>query len=233
MDLGPEARRCPLCGTEPEAAAANQDSGAASDSNHRTIADTAVELQQPARVRRYIAAEMLTVCLAIAAATVFLVDLMTGGGITWSLYPLASLGFVWCFVYPYLVSVRRPSLGIAVAALSPLAYMVAMDYINGTLDWSLRLGIPIALTVEATLAGIVLAIRLSKRRGLNVLSYSLLAIALICLVTEASISLWAIREIHLLWSYIVASALVPVAAFLLYAHHRLARDTSLRKLFHI
>jgi hypothetical protein len=73
----------------------------------------------------------------------------------------------------------------------------------------------------------------SKRRGLNLLSYALLAVAFVCLAIEGVISLWLNGSLRFGWSFIASSALVPIALFLLYAHHRVATDATLRRLFHV
>jgi hypothetical protein len=227
VDIG-DATSCPLCGL-----ASGYDASVQTPSHARNLVELTASVQPPSRARHLFAAELLTVSLGIAALTVFLVDLLTGGGISWSLYPLAALGFIWLGFCPLIMATKRKALGLAFTALAPFAFLLALDAINGDMNWSLRLGLPMAAAVELAVAFAAFASMRSKRKGLNLLSYSLLAIAFVCLAVEGVISLWLGGSLRFAWSFIASSALVPIALFLLYAHHRVATDATLRRLFHV
>lgn len=227
VDIG-DAANCPLCGL-----ASGHGTAPSPQANARNLVELTAAVQPPSRARHLFVAELLTVSLAIAALTVFLVDLFTGGGVTWSLYPLAALGFIWVAICPLIMATKRKILGLAFTALAPFAFLLALDAINGDLNWSLRLGIPMAAAVELAASLASLASARSRRKGLNLLSYALLAVAFVCLAIEGVISLWLHGSLRFAWSFIASSALVPIALFLLYAHHRVATDATLRRLFHV
>ncbi len=228
VDIG-EAKRCPLCGSVPHGIAEE----APEVNAHANFMDKAAAMQPPSRAKRFVVAELLTVSLGIAGFMVALIDLVTGGGLGWSLYPLASLGFIWLALCPLLFFTGKPAFGIACTALAPFAFLLAMDAINGRVDWFLLLGLPIAASAEMAVALTVLASARAKRKGFNILAYSLIAVSFVCLAVEGSIALWSRGAILFGWSVITATALVSVAAFLLYVHHRLAKDATLKRLFHI
>lgn len=112
-------------------------------------------------------------------------------------------------------------------------YLFAMDAIDGRINWSVKLGIPISFSAffMASLA-IFLCLK-TKRRGLNVLAFILFAIAGFCLTLESLMIFYKKQNFHLYWSSISASCIIPVALFLLYAHYRLTKNTTLKKLFHL
>ncbi len=227
VDIG-DAASCPLCGLVP-----GYETPATAMPHARNLVDLTASVQPPSRARHLFVAELITVSLAIAALTVFLVDLLTGGGISWSLYPLAALGFIWLSLCPLIMATKRKILGLAFTALAPFAFLLALDLINGDINWSLRLGLPIAASVELAASFATFVSLRSRRKGLNLLSFGLLAIAFVCLSVEGVISLWLGGPLRFSWSFIASSALVPIAIFLFYAHHRLAADATLRRLFHV
>lgn len=226
VELAEGTERCPLCG------AVLGDKDAASRAGTPGPVPVPADGADENRQRRQVVAEVLSVSLAIAALTLVVLDLIMGAGIAWSLYPLVALGFIWWLICPTLMATRKPALGIAVSALAPFGFLVALDAINGSLAWSLTLGAPIAAAVELGVLGTILAAKASKIRGLNVLAYAFVAAAAICLVVEGAIDLYRDGILNLFWSSITASTLIPVAGFLFYAHLRLARNTTLKKLFH-
>lgn len=179
------------------------------------------------------AAETAGVSFAIAAASVLIIDLVSDGRISWSLYPLSSLLFAWFMIGPPLLWHRKPALFLTVQCLSVFAFLFALDLIDGTMGWSYRLGAPITAAAELMAAGAALMSLKARRRGINVLAFALMAMAGFCLALEGFVSLYAGGVFRLTWSSITASAVVPVAAFLLYVHYRLTKDATLKKLFHL
>lgn len=229
VDIGAE-RLCPLCGTPAgEGPAAAAEAPAGLDFDERGDRANA---SPTAMTRRLLAAEVISFSVCLAAATVALADLALGGGLSWSLYPLAALGAVWLLLCPPLLA-RRTWIGAAAAALAPPALLLAIDLNAAGRPWFLALGLPIAVAAElgAGLAFFVSA--RSRRRGLNVFAYGLTAAALVAGVVDGAVSFWLAGELRLGWSVIVLLALLPVAAFLLYAHYRLATNATLKRLFHL
>lgn len=225
VDIGDE-RVCPLCGT-----AAGLGIAAPGDRANERASDLASA--SPAAIkRRLLAAEVISFCVCLAAATVALADLALGSGLSWSLYPLAALGAVWLLSCPPLLA-KRAWIGVAAAAVAPPALLLALDLIAAGRPWFLALGLPIALAAELGAGLAFLASVRSKRRGLNVFAYGLTAIALVSGVVDGAVSYWMTGGARLCWSIIVLLALLPVAAFLLYAHYRLATNATLKRLFHL
>lgn len=228
VDIGAE-RICPLCMTPAgeglTEAAGRLGPGFTAPSERAGASPAALK-------RRLLAAEMISFSLCLAAATVALADLALGGGLSWSLYTLAALGAVWLLSCPLLLA-KRVRTGAAAAAVAPPALLLAIDLIAAGRPWFLALGLPIALAVElgAGLASFA-AIR-SRRRGLNVFAYGLIAAALISSVVDGAVSYWMTGVLRLGWSVIVLLALLPVSAFLFYAHYRLASSATLKRFFHL
>lgn len=226
VEIGDASAACPLCGVRL--------SGGDQGTEHASgFLDRAASAQPESRTKRLVAVETAGVSFAIAAVSVLIIDLLTDGRVSWSLYPLASLLMAWMLMAPPLLWPRKPALFLALQGLSVFAFLFGLDLIDGSLGWSVALGAPITAAAELMILGAVLVSARAKRRGLNVLAFALIAVAGFCLALEGFVSLYARGVFRLTWSSITASAVIPVAAFLLYVHYRLAKDATLKKLFHL
>jgi hypothetical protein len=110
---------------------------------------------------------------------------------------------------------------------------LALGFVSGSPRWALGLAIPIAVLVESLTGALVLAIGKSKRKGLNLIAYVLMAVAVLCIGLELFIDLFARGVVAFDWAPICVIALLPIAGFLLYLHYRVVKATNLRRLFHL
>ncbi|MDH7483522.1 MAG: DUF6320 domain-containing protein, partial [Spirochaetales bacterium] len=239
VEIGKTAR-CPLCGAlnpraeQAEGECACQDEVRGSS----TLAEPMFEHVAPARTfspveRRKVAWEVLTVAFSIAIFVLGAVNLVDAGHLSWSLYPITSLLLIWTEATSMLMLRDHPLTAIIVSAAAPPCFILALGYITGSPRWALGLGLPIALLVESVSGGVVLAIMMSKRKGLDVLGFVAVGAALVCMGIEICIDLYARGQIRMGWSAICALTLLPIAAFLFYLHHRVAKTTNLRRLFRL
>ncbi len=174
--------------------------------------------------------EVFSVAVLIAATVVAGVNVLDSGSFSWSMYPLFSLAFLWILVTTGLVAGKHLPAAVTVAALSLPVYLVSLDAIDGSLSWAFPIAIPIALVSELAVTGAVVASLRTKRMGTNVIGFILIAAAVICLGIEMTLDIQAHGEISLHWSAITSLTLIPIAAFLLYLHHRVVKEANLHKL---
>jgi hypothetical protein len=225
VELAADASACPLCGTPVGASAA--------EPSQQSFLDPSGDERLSEAERRTIAWELLSVSAGIGALVVSAVNLLVDRTLSWALYPIASLGLAWILISAPLMLRKRPLAAACIVAVALPAYLVGLDLIDGGLTWAPRLAVPIALMVEASAAAATLASLKTKRKGPNVLAYCLLAVSASCAGVDAAVGFHGYGRIAFGWSAIVASALVPVAAFLLYLHHRVTKKANLRKLFRL
>lgn len=223
-----DADRCPLCGTpspKSSAAAAPQ----ASELRHAGAA----EEELTGTETRKIAWEVLSVAFLIAVLVLGAVNLFASRRFSWSLYPIVSLLVVWVEASAILVLRNKVVLSVTLGALSPPVFLVALGYVSGDPRWALGLAVPIAVLAEALAGALHLAIRATKQKGLNLISYVLIAAAALCVGLEVFIDLFVLGRVALVWSPICAIALLPIAAFLSYLHFRIMKSANLRRLFNL
>ena len=234
VELGDESRTCPLCGVKVGPGADRSEPLIHPLPRIEPLFDPDGKGNFTPHEKLFITREVITVCLAIAAGSAAAINYLVSGHLTWSLYPVASIAFVWiCVGFPLYIP-KRPGLALAAAAAGLVGFLGALDLIDGDgYTWFVRLGLPLALCVEVFGIGTVLAVVKARRKGLNIVSMILFGITAICLSIEYLTDRFSRGEVLLQWSSTVAFALVPVGIFLVYIHLRVATTTSLRKFFHV
>lgn len=162
-----------------------------------------------------------------------IIDLLANNHITWSAYSI-TIGLV-IFANTTLIRFVPDKLYwlLAGSFLSTSALLVLLDIFEGGIDWSLSLGIPILLIAYVIANALMTIIRKLKDKGLNLIAYSLLALAILSIFTEAFISLYMSSKISLEWSLVVIASVFPVSALLLFVHYRLKKGTELKRFFNI
>ena len=177
--------------------------------------------------------EMLSVSVLISAIAVSAVNLLTSDRLSWALYPLLSLAFLW-LVSSALIELRRlPALGLPLAFIALPLFLFALDLVDGTIDWAWPVGIPIALIAEISFGLVLLISARLHWKPLLTLSLIILAVTLSCLGIDGSLSASLSGHLRLRWSAIVAAALIPVSIFLAYVHFRIPHVARLNRLFHL
>jgi hypothetical protein len=224
VDLAPDAANCPLCGAVIDPSRALSFEGLLEQGEGERLTEGE---------RRKLAAELLSVSILIPAVAVSAVNLLLSHAITWGLYPLLSLALGWVLIAAAIGIFGRKPGALVLPAIAVILFLPGLDLANGRLSWSLSIGIPIVLIVEAVTALVALASLKSARRGANVPAFIILGVILVCLGVESTVDLAVSGSIRLAWSAVVAFALAPIALFLFYLHHRLSTRSSLRKLFRL
>ncbi len=227
VELAKDALSCPLCGAGLQAHEEEKPHFA------EIIIDPADKEKLSVAERRMILWEMRSVSLAIAAIAVLSIDLVLERRLSWSLYPLFSLAYLW-IVSSAARFFHRGAVPVASTAAIGLPILcIGFNWIQGGTAWSVTIALPVILVFEAGAALWTWAFFTVKRRGLNLVAFGLAFAAGICMAIEVTLDLAASRPVVLQWSAIVGFCLLPVAAFLLYIHYRAGRKSSFRRIFRI
>ncbi|MDX9784150.1 MAG: DUF6320 domain-containing protein [Spirochaetia bacterium] len=236
VEIG-QAKRCPLCGADNPRSAdmagsveklmPRPECGEQED----RLAGSDHEDDLTKSEKQKVAWEILSVALAITAATVLVINLLVAKRLSWSLYPLASIMFIWTWATAFLILGRKPRLQTLLIAVAPPVFLVVLGFIIGKDAWAWRLALPICLLAEGVAATISLLARNARRKGLNILAFVFAGCAILCLGIELFIDIFIGNPLRPGWSVVTALALLPIAVFLLYIHHRVATSTNLRRLF--
>lgn len=177
--------------------------------------------------------ELVAFILVSCTIITLLIDLLITKQVTWSKYTL-TIGMILLIDSSIVIFMqKRIFLLFLCLFLSTSFLLFLLDLYDSNLDSGVKLGIPILFFIYLILLTLFLVIRRNKKKGINIVAYSLIAAGFICMCIEGIISLHIVDAIRFQWSVIVMVAILPVSAILLYIHYRLSRVTNLKKVFHV
>jgi hypothetical protein len=230
VELGDDARHCPLCRAPIRG---DQTPQGARPAYPEQVIDPEDLDGLTSAEKRKIFLELFTVCSAIAAIAVTVIDLLLDGRPSWSPYALSAIAMLWLLVCMPLILAGRPWLVFSVLGPSSLAFLFLIDILDGRADWFLALGLPLGIIGEGAIVACGTLVAVSRRKGINVIAIALAGSALACAGIELVLSLRFAGRPELSWSAIVLAAGLPSSGFLFYMHYRIVNRASLRKLFHL
>ncbi|MFW5727097.1 MAG: zinc ribbon domain-containing protein [Spirochaetota bacterium] len=169
---------------------------------------------------------------SVPLTIVIVVDLLRDWAITWSPFPIAGILAVWAGIAIGLF-LRRPWLLFLLYAGLVVLLSLTMNLLAGTFHLFIYWNLPIILLAAALITPCVLYAKYTRRKGFNVLGMILWAVALFCIGLDVLISIHSdtSRILHG-WSVIVAAAMGPVGALMMYVHYRFGKTMSFRRFFH-
>lgn len=220
LDAGMDV--CPLCGTS---ITASRKIIPASVGN-----DVISQRMNPGLLKQLLW-QIASVLLLSGIIATLVINLAMVGRVTWSVYPI-----VICLIalsYATLMALWRVRIFIQVLAgwvLSGL-FLTGVEIYTGD-RWPVFLALPLLSAVNLICLALILILNIFKVKGLNVLAVMFVAIAALCLIVEAILSLYFDDQIKLGWSVIVAACLLPVTAAIMFMYFRTRNNSELQKIFH-
>lgn len=231
VELDASAKRCPLC--RAEIRAADEPAARAGDG----YPDRAMDpedfglLSESDKAKVFV--EIYTVCSLVACFVVSAVELLMDWRLSWSLYPVAAVAFLYLAVVVPLTFRARPWVILVVLGPAVFLFLFVLDVLSPGASWFAAIGAPIAFVVEAVSVACAWTIARLKRKGVNVIAYALIGVAAVCAGIETTINCNVGQSYLLSWSAVVIVTCLPIATLLFYLHYRITKQASLRKLFHL
>ncbi|MDD2289876.1 MAG: DUF6320 domain-containing protein [Bacteroidales bacterium] len=177
--------------------------------------------------------DLSVIVLAAGILTSTVIDLVVNKNITWSKYTitvgLALVIHIALIVFLHARIVPLLLLGFIASSLLILLF----DWINKSMNWAVPVGIPLLFCLYLIVMVMALIIKKSRQKGVNLIAYVLIAIAITGIATEGILSLYVNNTLTLHWSLILLVCMVAISAILLFIHFRLKKATDLRKFFNL
>lgn len=218
---------CPLCGQPVNEEPLRKETRKVFDQGLTTHPHT---MSHPQRKLTW---EVVSLILISGAIATFVVNFIINKRITWSEIPAACCLTIFCYVSLFAFwnqsTLMRMTGGFVLSSLC----LVILDALTAGIYWSIRLGIPLLLASNLIIGVLIILIRSSKYKGINLLAYAFLGASILCICIEGIISLFKESLIYFDWSVIVAFCIIPVVLVLLFVHFRLKKGQSLEKTFHV
>jgi uncharacterized membrane protein len=216
--------RCPLCGTRLRERAP----GSPAEEEER------LEPEVPeASVRRWLW-EVISLLAVTAAGIPFAIDLANGFRITWSLYPLSAIAFLWTCVTSAITLAKRPgALGAALTA-AVLAFLFVLGLLTNGMSWFLRLALPLLVLAIAVSAGAWAVVNRLRLPLLPALAVAMLSCGLAVVGVEFILNRYLRLDRVVSWSLVALACAISLFFALLLIHKRLAeRHADIRRFFHL
>ena len=222
---------CPLCDTpiqkldkpDPATGRYPQD-----DLNPNSSADL------PTGFGRTLAFQIISILFITPFLIVLATSLIAETWPAWAGFALVGLAAAWIIVATPILLSRYPIAIVLSLFVTTTVTLLAVDLMEGQgLEWFLVVGFPVLVLVLVTSIAVVIASTMVREKGTNIASFVLLGIVVLCVGLDGIASLYQTGGLALGWSIIVAVALTPVAAFLLYFHYGIRERIDIKKTFHI
>jgi hypothetical protein len=153
--------------------------------------------------------------------------------ITWSRYTLVASLSILASISFFTLLRNRPFMLVLGSFISNAALLLLLDLISSNIGWATKLGIPILISLYALILIVLWLIRISNRRGFNILAAIFIALGLFLICIEVFVSLYFNHTITLSWSIIAAVSMIPISTLLFLVHYKLKSGIELRRFFHI
>jgi hypothetical protein len=177
--------------------------------------------------------EIVSIILLSGIIATFVINYIINKRITWSEYPIAISLVIFSYISLFAFWHKRTIIQMAGSFILSSFFLLMLDILTNGIRWSVKLAIPLLLVGNLVTVATIAVIRRSKDRGINVIAYIFLGVALICICVDAILTAFKTNLFHVEWSIIVACCIIPVVLVLLFVHFRLKKGRSLEKTFHV
>jgi len=226
---------CPLCG-EPVSERRRQEREHENERENvlRPGSSLKPENERTVRSAKIWLFEMVSLVAFTAGIIIFAADIAADFALSWSLYPLLAIGFVYLFTAAIIGFVRVPGLLLVVQTAIVAGFLLLLDLLLPSGAWFLSLALPITILAALLIGASAFVIR---RMGLNVLQ----ALAVVFLASgfgvvglELIINLARAAEMLVSWSLIAFACTLSLFVLILFINKRLKeRHAAVRKIFHL
>ncbi len=173
----------------------------------------------------------LTIISIAAFSIVLTMDLIDGFTITWSLYPLISIGVGILYISTIFLFVGRFLLMYTWYGFITLLIIMLSDKFFNTPEWFFSLGLPIiAMIYLYGIVNFLILLGIRKRIFLFV-SFNFISSSVYCILLDVVITKYR-SDAYFTWSPIVSSVLICIAFMGLYYLIFLKKQVDLTKYFH-
>jgi hypothetical protein len=226
VELADSEKRCPLCQTEVNNPKAPwQEPGERPYSRH---VDTLMK-----RIDRRYFATLAGLLLVIPCIITVLLDIISGGGLTWAAYVIGAVAVIYVMVLlPYFFKKYHAVIFLGADCAAILLYLLFIETVNGG-RWFLGLGLPLTVAASACLLVLALLFTKAPMSALVKSGAVMIATGLFVVCAEVIISLYAYGAVRFAWSlYALIPCAVVGVALLVLEHRKNLKERIMRRLFY-
>ena len=177
--------------------------------------------------------QISAIILVSGILVTLVVNWIESKNITWSKYILVASLSILASISFFTLLRNRPFMLVLGSFISNATLLLLLDLISSNIGWGTKLGVPILISLYALILLVLWLIRISHRRGINILAVIFIALGLFLICIEVFVSLYFNHTITLSWSIIAAASMIPISTLLFLVHFRLKSGIELRRFFYI
>jgi uncharacterized membrane protein len=186
-----------------------------------------------ASVRRWLW-EVVSLLAMTAIVIVAAIDLASGFDVTWSLFPMSAVAFLWACTTVAIALGRRTIPLLAALAAALVAFLFVLELLTGGPSWFVPLALPlvgVAVVVSAAAGAVVRRFRLPPLPAIAVVT---LGGGLAAVGAEYVLNRALADGAVVSWSLVVMACALSLSLALLLVHKRLKeRHADIRRMFHL
>lgn len=187
----------------------------------------------PALMKRYTFMKVLTIDIYAVILFLLSLDLYSGGFLSWSIYPVASLLLIWVYFLLFSIFGRnKPAFIAIIGYISTGLYLYLLEQAVKS-KWFFDLALPILTLLFIMVCFVFLLSVFKFFKGTGLSGLILLALSFFCIGTEFIINNFVYGEYSLFWSLIASGVLIPVSILLFLVQSNQEFRMYLQKKFHI
>jgi hypothetical protein len=225
-----EGEVCPLCGSPTTDAPGVERPGDPKSSETRIRSSQEKKILLDAKIWAF---EMVSLVAFTAAIVVFASDFAFGFQVTWSVYPLASIAFIWIFVSVAIALARVPVAAVLTETVLTAGFLLALGQMGGSTGWFVTLALPITGLVGIISAIVALIIKSLHPTLLQIVACLFLAAGFFLVGLELILALHFDAEAPVSWSLVAFACTLSLFFLILFIDRRLReRHSEFRKIFH-
>lgn len=228
-------QECPLCG-EPVTEEARRQKESEQDRENalRPGATVTPEDEHTVRSAKIWLFEMVSLVAFTAGIVIFAADFAFDFALSWSLYPLLAIGFVYLFAAGFIAFVRTPAALLLVETAIVAGFLLLLDLLIGEQKWFLELALPITLLVAAVTGVVALIVSRLRLNALQGVAVGVLGAGLFVVGLELVINRARSGELLVSWSLIAIACALSLFVLILFINKRLREHhAEFKKIFHI
>ncbi|MBA4054756.1 MAG: hypothetical protein C0490_08600 [Marivirga sp.] len=226
VELENEMTICPLCGTS-----VNGEKSTTQPATNVTSTAFAIRGEEKHLLQR-ILWQITSILLFSGITATLIIDITIHKTVTWAIYPVTICTIVFLYASFFALWHRRLLFKILGGWIVSSIFLLVLQYFIKEVSWIRNVALPMLCAVNVVSIGVTAAVLYTRKKGLNVLAYIFVGVAILCLSIEGILSYHAAKKVYLQWSIIVAACLLPVTAALFFMYLRTRKNPDLQKIFH-
>ncbi len=177
---------------------------------------------------------LISVLLALPASVCLVCNYVIDTRLTWSMYVLGTMAFLWTVIIPpYLLRRNRELMTVIIGGISSCAFLRFLEEVSPVKGWYLTLALPIVLVVAFICFIMVIIFLYSNLRKMQIAAVFAVCVAGMMIAVEIATDVYHQASFKLEWSVFFAIPCIIVAVLFMLIDRKRSVKENIKKTFHV